>query len=210
MEGNQFTNDEEFLDEDIYIMELHRRLNLMKNERRKAEEDNKLLDNRVNLLKTEEEKTWKKIAHTKKKTNEKMIHLQRLANEMRQKEILRENREREVEYKKALNQQKKNELRNNIQMKKDEKLRQINEEARILKLQKQYNNELTKYMRIEEVNNNKNRYETVKGQHLIVEEKKKALQMERKIKLKMELEKKLMEEYRLKEEAEVLYYLILE
>jgi hypothetical protein len=42
----------------------------MKNERKKAEQNTKFLDNRLNLLKTEEEKTWKKIAVTKKKTNE--------------------------------------------------------------------------------------------------------------------------------------------
>ena len=170
---------EDYLEEDIYLVELHRRLNLMKNERKKAEQDTKLLDNRLKLLKTEEEKTWKKIATTKKKTNEKMIYLQKMSDIMRQKEILKENKEREIENKKMMNIQMKNEIKSNIQMKREDKIRQINEEARILKLQKQYNEELTKYMRMEEVNSNKNKYETVKGQHLVVEEKKKAWNLKR-------------------------------
>ncbi len=97
----------------------------------------------------------------------------------------------------------RNEIKNNIHHKREDKLRQINEEVRLLKLQKQYNEELTKYMKMEEINSNKNKYETVKGQKQISEEKKKAMEMEKKLKLKMELERKIMEEIRLKEEAEV-------
>ena len=124
---------------------------------------------------------------------------------MRQKQMIKENREREVENKRMMNTYMRNEIRNNIQMKREDKLRQINEESKLLKLQKQYNDELTKYMRMEEMNSNKNKYETVKGQQQISEEKKKALQMEKKLKMKMELERKLMEEMRLKEEAEVFF-----
>ena len=43
----------------------------MKQERKAAENDAKLLDNRLNMLKNEEDKQWKKIEDKKKKANEK-------------------------------------------------------------------------------------------------------------------------------------------
>jgi hypothetical protein len=126
-----------------------------------------------------------------------------MAQIMRQKEAIKEQREKEIELKKQMNLRMKTEISSNIQYKRQEKMRQIQEEMRILKLQKQYNMELTKYMKMEEVNSNKSKYETAKGQTMIMEEKKKALEMEKKLKLKLELEKKLLEEFRLKEEADV-------
>jgi hypothetical protein len=48
--------DNEALEDEIYMMELHKRLVEMKNERKKAETDSKLLNNRLKLLKGEEEK----------------------------------------------------------------------------------------------------------------------------------------------------------
>ena len=61
----------ENIDEDLYTQELYLRLSQMKQERKKAEENAKLLDNRLNLLKSEEIKTLKNIELTKKKANDK-------------------------------------------------------------------------------------------------------------------------------------------
>jgi hypothetical protein len=61
-----------------------------------------------------------------------------------------------------------------MQIKKEDKVRQIQEEAKLLKLQKQYNEELAKFLKIEEQNNNKNRYENIRGQKILMEEKKRA------------------------------------
>ena len=44
-------NDEEELEDDEYLQELQLRLNQMKQERKAAENDAKLLDNRLNMLK---------------------------------------------------------------------------------------------------------------------------------------------------------------
>ena len=48
-------NDEEELEDDEYLQELQLRLNQMKQERKAAENDAKLLDNRLNMLKNEED-----------------------------------------------------------------------------------------------------------------------------------------------------------
>ena len=46
----------EELENDILLLELHKRLTQMKKDRKKAEQDAELLGNRLNLLKTEENK----------------------------------------------------------------------------------------------------------------------------------------------------------
>lgn len=51
-----YNEDNEDLENDLYLMELHKRLTSMKKDRKKAEQDASLLDNRLKLLKGEEEK----------------------------------------------------------------------------------------------------------------------------------------------------------
>ena len=45
-------------EEDLYLLELHKRLTEMKNERKKAQKNADLLTNRLKLLKGEEEKVY--------------------------------------------------------------------------------------------------------------------------------------------------------
>jgi hypothetical protein len=54
--------------------------------RKKAEDDVKLLANRITLLKLEEKKAWKKIEETKKKAREIMQVRQRNQETQKQKE----------------------------------------------------------------------------------------------------------------------------
>ena len=84
---NENENGEDF-EEDIYLMQLHKRFIEMKKDRKKAEQDANLLGNRLKLLKGEEEKTWKKIENTRKKTQEKVSNLQKLEEELRKFDLL--------------------------------------------------------------------------------------------------------------------------
>jgi hypothetical protein len=52
---NNFEQEDDF-ENDIYLIELHKRLTQMKKDRKKAENNTQLLDNRLRLLKGEEEK----------------------------------------------------------------------------------------------------------------------------------------------------------
>jgi hypothetical protein len=56
---------------------LHRKLIAAKVARKRAEEDHKLLSNRIALLKQEEQKAWKKFDETKKRTNDILVARQR-------------------------------------------------------------------------------------------------------------------------------------
>lgn len=55
---DNYEDQNEDLENDIYLIELHKRLTNMKKERKKAETDAQLLDNRLKLLKGEEEKVY--------------------------------------------------------------------------------------------------------------------------------------------------------
>ncbi len=52
---NNVEQEEDF-ENDLYLIELHKRLTQMKKDRKKAEGDAQLQDNRLKLLKGEEEK----------------------------------------------------------------------------------------------------------------------------------------------------------
>lgn len=78
--------DAQEFEDDLYLLQLHKRFIEMKKERKKAEQDAQLLGNRLNLLKGEEEKTWKKIEKTRKVTQEKVSNLQKMEEELRKKQ----------------------------------------------------------------------------------------------------------------------------
>jgi hypothetical protein len=54
--SNLINAEEGYEQDDVYMMELHRKLGMMKQERKLAEKDSHLLFNRLRLLKNEEEK----------------------------------------------------------------------------------------------------------------------------------------------------------
>jgi len=54
MEANEEIDEK--LENDLYLFELQKRLNKMKKDRKKADQDAELLKNRLNLLKGEENK----------------------------------------------------------------------------------------------------------------------------------------------------------
>ena len=199
---NEEENNEEQLEDDVYLVELHKRLSAMKNERKKAEQDAQLLENRLKLLHGEETKTVKKIEVTKKKTQEKMGFLKQAEENLKIKLALKEDKEREVEEKKVNNSKIKTELNLNLMLKREMKMKQISEEAKLLKEQKKLNEEMLNYIKNEEMSNNKTKAEYVKNQHIQLEEKKRAIELEKKAKIRQDLEKKFMEELLLKEQAE--------
>jgi hypothetical protein len=194
--------DEDIYNEDMYLAELHKKFAALKAERKKSEQDAFVLVNRLKLLKGEENKTAKKIEVTKKKTSEKMANLIQAEENLKMKLALREEREMEIENKKVKNSQIKTELELNLMMMREMKMKQISEEARLLKEQKKLNQEMLSYLKNEEMVNNKSKAEYVKNQQVQMEEKKRAIELEKRQKMRAELEKKLMEEQLLKEQAE--------
>ena len=79
-------------------------------------------------------------------------------------------------------------------MKQEEKKRQMDEDLRNLREQKKNNEELRKYIQIEDLSNKKTQADYIKSQHIIAEEKRRAIELEKKNKIKAELERKIAEE----------------
>ena len=194
--------DMQNIDEDLYMQELYLRLAQMKQERKEAEANAKLLDNRLNLLKGEEKKAWKKIENTKKKANEKLQFLQNVVQHNKLKFEAQKQKEKEILEKKEQNKKMNEKIKNNTLAKKEKLKRQIEEEAKLLKIQKTYNKQLLNFLNEEKINENKSKCATIKSQKNFNDEKRKIINHQKRMKLREELEKKLIEEYKLKEEAE--------
>lgn len=192
----------ENIDEDLYMQELYLRLTQMKQERKQAEENAKLLDNRLNLLKGEEIKTLKKIEITKKKANDKFQNLKFIAQNRNIKLEAKKKKEKDLILKKEQNKLMNKTIKNNTEKNKEKLKRQIEEEAKLLKIQKIYNKQLINFLNEEKMNENKAKCANIKNEKSYYNEKKRILENEKKRKLREELEKKLIEEYKLKEIAE--------
>ena len=202
LEDNSSEVSLENIDEDLYVEELYLRLSQMKQERKKAEENAKLLDNRLNLLKGEEIKTLKKIELTKKKANDKFQNLQFLVKNKNIKNEAKKKKLEDLTIKKEQNKLMTQTIKKNTQINKDKLKQQINEEAQLLKTQKIYNKQLINFLNEEKINQNKAKCANIKNEKNLFTEKKRTLILEKKRKLREELEKKLIQEYKLKEDAE--------
>ena len=190
------------VDEDNYMQELYTQLAKMRQERKDAQNNAKLLDNRVNLLRNEERKELKKIESAKQKANNKLIRLQQMVETNKIREESKKLKEKEIEIKKNHNKKMNEEIKNKTEKSKAMHKKQIEGGAKLVKMQKQYNKQLYDFLKKENFNENKTKYNCLKNQKSYNEEQKKLISREKRMFLKQELEKKLLEEYRLKEEAE--------
>ena len=191
------------IDEDIYMQELYSQLAKMRQERKDAQNDAKLLDNRLNLLKKEEKKSLKNIEFAKKKANNKLLRLQEIVEFNKIKNEAKQFREKEKEMKKMHNKKMNEEIKKNTEKNKAMHLRHIEDETKLSKMQKQYNKQMFDYLKNQNFKENKTKYNCLKSQKNYNDEKKKLVSREKRMLLKQELEKKLLEEYRLKEEAQI-------
>lgn len=192
---------EEFEDEDEYLKELQTKLIQAKHERKKTEKEADILDNRLNKLKIEEENELKKIENISKKVQEKIEKYKFLSNNINQQDFLKQIKQAEIEEKKIKNQKMKEEIKKNIETKKNERSQQVKEEAKLFKLYKQYNENLKEVINSENFKNNKTKWQIIKGQHILDKERKIASEYEKKLKLRDELQQRLIREIELRDQA---------
>ena len=187
MEGNEILDDD-------YLLQLHQYLQEMKKQRKEAEQNTNLLNGRIRCLRDEEKKTLKKIEVTRKKTESKMNQLQQQQEELRRKIEFRNMKQKELEMLRDKNKKQKENNRMAIMMKAEERRRQMEEDIRNLREQKKNNEELRKYIEVEELSNKKTQADYIKSQQIIAEEKRRAIELEKKNRIKEELERKIAEE----------------
>ena len=168
--------EDEILDDD-YLLQLHQYLQEMKKQRKQAEQDADLLNGRLRVLKDEEQKTLKKIEVTRRKTENKMNQLQAQEEELKRKMEFRNRKQQELERLRAQNKKAKENNRMAILMKAEERRRQMEEDIRNLRETKKNNEELRKYMEVEELSNKKTQADYIKSQQIIAEEKRRAIEL---------------------------------
>ena len=185
--------DDEYLDDD-YLIQLHHELKKTKQQRKQAEQDTNLLDNRIKCLRNEEIKAIKRNEQMQRTTDKKISNIQRQEDELRKKSEFRERKARELEEKREMNKKMKENNRMAIMTKQEENRRKMEEDVNNLRELKKANLEMKNYQKIEDLQNKKTQADYIKSQHVIAEEKRKAVELEKKNKIRLELERKILEE----------------
>lgn len=160
---------------DPYLIELHKRYMEMKQERKAAEDQTTSLKNRLNLLKREEQKSQKQVECARAKYSKKISQMQTIEKDLKYKIEMKELQERELEKQREFNSKMKEEINSKIREKRDQKIKELVSETMKLREQKKQNDDLLKYIKMEETNSNRNKYDFIKNQKILFEEKKRAL-----------------------------------
>ena len=169
----------EILDDD-YLIQLHRILQDMKNKRKEAERDANILDGRLKCLRGEEEKTLKKIEVTRRKTELKRENVAQKEEKQKQKLDFKLRKQQELELRRQQIKDQQENRKLELMMKQEEKKRQMDEYLRNLREQKKNNEELRKYIQIEDLSNKKTQADYIKSQHIIAEEEERIQNAENK------------------------------
>ena len=199
----KIANDNNEFDEDEYIKELQLRISMLQSERKQTEKEAEIIDNRINVLKIEENKALKGIEVKSKKNQDKIKKFQNLAENLSQKELIKQRKEKEIEEKRKKNIRMKQEIKKNIINKKSERQQHVKEEATLFKLHRKYNDNLLNYLNQEVYATNKERCEIIKTQYMKDKEKKKEEELQRKIQLRDQLKQRLMTESLLRDKAQL-------
>ena len=127
------TNMDEYLDDD-YLVQLHNELKKTKLQRKQAEQDTNLLDNRIKCLRNEEEKANKRNEDLHKTTQKKIVSIQQQEEDLRKKLEFRERKQRELEQKREQNKQLKENNRMAILLKQEENRKKVEDDLNNLKV----------------------------------------------------------------------------
>ena len=138
-----------------------------------------------------------------KNTDKRIMNIQRQEEELRKKCQFKEEKEKELERKREQNKQLKDNNRMAVLAKQEEIRKKMEEDLNNLREQKKANEELKNYQKIEDLQNKKTQADYIKSQHIIAEEKRRAIELEKKNRIKRELEQKILEEENRIREAEI-------
>ena len=181
------------IDED-YLINLHNKLKETKKIRQQAEQDANLLDGKLRCLRDEEKKTRQKIMMLQKKESFRKKQKEEHDEKIRKKEMLNQQRQLHLLEKEQLNRLRRDINKEEIQLKKEEKRKQIEEDVQNFKVQRKANEEIKKFANLEDQNTKKSQADYIKHQHELALEKRRAHELDKKQKIKEELLKRIEEE----------------
>ena len=177
-----------------YLIDLHNHLKETKKIRQQAEQDANLLDGRLRCLRDEEKKTRQKIMMLQKKESFRKKQKEEHDEKIRKKEMLNQQRQLHLLEKEELNRLRRDINKEAIQLKKEEKRKQIEDDVQNFKVQRKANEEIKKFANLEDQNTKKSQVDYIKHQHELALEKRRAHALDKKQKIKEELLKRIEEE----------------
>ena len=191
----------EFLD-DEYILELHKKLEEKREQRKISEQNVKILNGRVRCLKDENKKMCAKIDLTKKKTKEKEIAINNHRSRSKEKEELQEKKKKDLKILTLKNRYQKLITQTNLINTKENLFLKNKLKGQISKAQKIDNENIKKENELNTKIINKNKTEVARFQTNNNNQKKKIAEIKKKEELIKSLEAKINMENKKKKELE--------
>ena len=191
----------DFLD-DEYILELHKKLEEKREQRKISEQNVKILNGRVRCLKDENKKMCAKIDLTKKKTKEKEIAINNHRSRSKEKEELQEKKKKDLKILTLKNRYQKLITQTNLINTKENLFLKNKLNGQISKAQKIDNENIKKENELNNKIINKNKTEVARFQTNNNNQKKKIAEIKKKEELIKSLEAKINMENKKKKELE--------
>lgn len=178
------------------------RLSEAKQLRKRAEDDARLLSNRIALLKQEELKAVKKIEETQRKAQEIIRAKVRSQEEQKKKDELKSKKQNEEGLKMQKNKQLREQIKGTKQQALHYRMSKAYHDSQLLKMAHEENTRKIEDVRAEELAHKVLMKNTVKRQHEEAEEKRKKMMEDKREKIRKEHEKKVEEENKRRRERE--------
>lgn len=170
--------------------------------RKRADEDARLLANRIALLKQEEMKAQKKIEETRRKAQEILNLRSRNTEILKEKEEKRKQAEEEERIRTEQNKQARNHYKNSKIQKSMVRQNRAASEVNSLKNSRKQNLEIIENMKTQDLIQKATIRNLIKSQHKEAEERRKKIERDRKEKARIETEKRIEEENRMRRTRE--------
>ena len=200
---NELICDQKNFIDDDFLLHLHQRLTQKREQRKISENGVKILNGRVRCLKDENQKTLAKINMTSKKTNDKLITLERKRSQSKERMERAKKLKSDLVKLKEKNYNKKLERDNGLINSRKRVLSENKMKGKISKKEKKDIDEIKTMNELNEKNMKKNKIEVIRSQAIQKSHKKKIMEIEKKEGIIKDLEEKINFEIKRKKELEL-------
>ena len=200
---NELICDQKNFIDDDFLLHLHQRLTQKREQRKISENGVKILNGRVRCLKDENQKTLAKINMTSKKTNDKLITLERKRSQSKERMERAKKLNNDLVKLKEKNYNKKLERDNGLINSRKRVLSENKMKGKISKKEKKDIDEIKTMNELNEKNMKKNKIEVIRSQAIQKSHKKKIMEIEKKEGIIKDLEEKINFEIKRKKELEL-------
>ena len=190
-------------DDDDYMIQLHQKLAQTRELRKLNEQAVQTLNGRVRCLKEENQRTLAKINLTKKKTNDRMVSIEKKRSKSKEKLELEQKRAKDLNKQKQKNYNQKLEIKKGLVGAREKTIFQNQIKGQMSKMQKADIENIKKNNEINEKNMKKNKVEVIRSQSIQNNQRRKILEIEKKENLIKDLENKLIFEKQRNKELEI-------